>query len=110
MCVNNHSSIKYCSITDLCSYSFFDLFNNYPGKKYHVIGNHDFDAVNVPDKLSVVKNGRVLKTKSKAHVLMLSFMIKDEWSLSVVWPEGGGAGTDEQLNPSYMDLWSETTI
>ena len=35
---------------------FFDLFNNYPGIKYHVIGNHDFDAVNVPDKLSVVKN------------------------------------------------------
>lgn len=35
---------------------FFNLFNNYPGKKYHVIGNHDFDAVNVPDKLSVVKN------------------------------------------------------
>ncbi len=35
---------------------FFDLFNHHPGKKYHVIGNHDFDGVNVADKLSVVKN------------------------------------------------------
>ena len=34
---------------------FLEQFNNHPGNKYHVIGTHDFDAVNVPDKLEVVK-------------------------------------------------------
>lgn len=36
--------------------SFFSLFNNHPGNKYHVIGNHDFDSDNGPATLDVVKN------------------------------------------------------
>jgi hypothetical protein len=31
---------------------------------------------------------------------MLSFITRDERNLKVVCPEGGGAGTGEQLNPN----------